>query len=822
MRAAANAAGGMGRALSRTVVESIRAPRRRAAGASNRRGRNARGVAALVALALVGAVPAALPASALAEECPNAAFRTGPSAHLPDCRAYEMVTPPYKDAGFTFPFQFGVNGTTLTTMTDGAYNGVEAYPNVFIPLPEELYTTRRTASGWVSTPDDPSATEYLPFLKNGFVNYAGTGGESAESLSTVWMARGAWQADNRVDFFMREPDRSVVDIGPALPPSTPSGSPNILGDDVAALQPEGFSAGASRFFFTLGGDYWPFDESNPPKLNNAPGARSLYEYVGTGNTTPLLVGVDDSGQQISRCGVSLGGAGSLSHAAASTHNAVSRDGNTVFFTAAPQSAFCTRAAPPVEELFARIDNGLPDAHTVAISEPSKEDCATCDTEAGVLADAYFAGASEDGSKVFFTTPQPLLGGDASMNVYEYDFDAPAGERVIRVSAGDATVANPAAEVVEGLHGGQSPRNSEDGSHVYFIAEGVLTKTPNGEGEAAEQGTDNLYVFERDTRFPNGHIALVARLAPEDLGGEGYGGWSPDMTPDGRFLVFASVRDLTADDTSTARQIFEYDAQTGSLKRVSIGEEGFNHDGNATVMYDFLGAEGKERINDASIASPEYGGGYSPFSYWNGLSVSSDGAYVFFQSAVGLTPQALDQKVIGQTNEGQPLLAENVYEYHDGHVSLISDGEDIHLLSHALSLQAVALLGTDASGADVYFRTLDQLVGQDTDTNSDIYDARIDGGFPGPVARPVCEGEACEGALAAAPTLLSPGSEFQAGGNPPLADEAGPKAMPKSKTKAHAKKPERKKPRRGSRVAHPGRKAVKSTVGGHARVLEVQR
>ena len=59
-----------------------------------------------------------------------------------------------------------------------------------------------------------------------------------------------------------------------------------------------------------------------------------------------------------------------------------------------------------------------------------------------------------------------------------------------------------------------------------------------------------------------------------------------MTPDGQFLVFTSSADLTPGDTSTAQQVFEYDAQTGELVRVSIGQNGFNDNGNT----DTFGAE----------------------------------------------------------------------------------------------------------------------------------------------------------------------------------------------------------------------------------------
>ena len=54
----------------------------------------------VLALCLVGGVVSlGAPVLASAEGCTNAAFRVGPSAHLPDCRAYEQVTPVYKDSG---------------------------------------------------------------------------------------------------------------------------------------------------------------------------------------------------------------------------------------------------------------------------------------------------------------------------------------------------------------------------------------------------------------------------------------------------------------------------------------------------------------------------------------------------------------------------------------------------------------------------------------------------------------------------------------------------------------------------------------------------
>ncbi len=52
--------------------------------------------------------------------CANAGLRVGPSAGLPDCRAYELVSPAYKPAGI------GV-GFTYEGLRDLAASGVAAY-----------------------------------------------------------------------------------------------------------------------------------------------------------------------------------------------------------------------------------------------------------------------------------------------------------------------------------------------------------------------------------------------------------------------------------------------------------------------------------------------------------------------------------------------------------------------------------------------------------------------------------------------------------------------------------------------------------------------
>jgi hypothetical protein len=718
------------------------------------------------------------PTVASAETCPNAEFRTGLSESLPDCRAYEMVTPPYKDGYRLYLQEISTDGSRILGNSFGNFAGTE---NSLLGVSygggrgsdgaEYLFT--RTGAGWVTSAITLPASRFP---------LSADLASSTDLESSLWFAATPSQQRLQMpgDLYLREQDGSLAEIGPVLPPGA---------TEELEYAYHGASNDLSHVLFSLQVSRWPGDSTLPELYTDDIGG-SLYEYVGTGNSAPLLVGVGggaESTSLISRCGTVLGWeAKGESGQEYEQHHAISATGEVIFFTALSDdergSEDCpsTTVAPPVDELFARIGNGSADAHTVAISEPSSEDCSACDT--AVPTAARFAGASEDGSKVFFTTTQPLLGSTAetSDNLYEYDFDAPPGQRIVRVSAGDSTVSSPVASV-RGEH--EEVRVSEDGSHVYFIAGGVLTRNPNSLGEYAQPGAENLYVFDTET----GTTAFIAAGGPGRM----------SLSPDGRFLVFTSTAHLTSEDTAIGAQVFEYDAQTGALVRVSIGQNGsYNDDGNAPCGPDAATGECAAQIDGSGWGQR----GTSPAFVADQLTMSEDGSEVFFESPLALTPQAMNGVVDGETTTREPTYAENVYEYRGGNVYLISDGQDSLTGEGALSF-------VDASGADVIFGTHDHLSPQDGDTQVDFYDARVGGGFPPPPTPSECEGDACQGQLSGTPVLLSPGSEFQAGGNPPLASAGGAttKRTVRAKAEPRAKKKKAKAMKRRKSVAQKARR-----------------
>jgi hypothetical protein len=732
------------------------------------------GLVVLVLVLLVGVAGAFAAGDVNVLACGNEAF-LGFSPLLPDCRAYEQVTPRFKDGAPLEPVSISADGSRFLLATYGVFAGVES------ALPRSFYVLSRSGSGWQPAAVSPPVSGFpaIEFL-----------GASPGLERTLWVARPPSQSVSAENFYVREADGAMTEIGPVFPASATKGPPAGEEHRFFYLIDTKFHAASddlSHVVFSLvtRGPLWPGDTTNKPEENGV--NTSLYEYAGVGSGEPELVGVSDgniefegkllpAGELISNCETQLG-----SHAG-DTYNALSADGETVYFTAIGHNvAGCSGGvrAPEVSELYARIGG----FRTVGISEPTLGQCEVCSVVE--KKPAAFAGASEDGSQAFFLTEQELFAGARSMNLYEYDFNAPAGQKVTLVSSGSSE------PEVQGV-----ARVSEDGSHVYFLAHARLTAGPRegqagkclaglAAGELAEEeaalvqeekseevthgarcrprkGGDNLYVYEHDQAFPGGHLAFLATLAPADA--EDWGavdGRPVQASGDGRFLVFESQADLTAGDESSVGQVFEYDAQSEELVRVSVAQEGYAQGAaSASSNASLIDSQAFEERMD------------SPAGADTSLALSGDGATVVFFSAGALTPGAVAAEEAG---------ANSVYEYHStvagggsishGEVYLLSDGRDDSQVPGGF--RGDVPFGVDVSGGDVFFQSFDALVaGVDGDSQFGLFDARVGGGFPVVAAPGGCEGEACYGPVSVNPAGATGGGAGVLGGGALLAAAPG--------------------------------------------------
>lgn len=757
---------------------------------------------------------------------------------LPDNRRYELVTPPQKNGaligalfGQNVLARIGKDGQRVIAPSIQCFAGAQSCIGVRLHQGEP-YQFTRTNGGWVTNPLAPPAAS---FEANTWLSLNADAGTALFSVTSA-------PQSGVDDFYARNKDGSLVAIGPF--------GENALcatcGDFLSLTQESYVStADLSHVVYQTSGPVWSFDQTERAGNPNA-----LYEYVGAGNASPLLVGVSGgqgSHDLISTCGTHLGGGGGTQ----TRYGSFSEDGRAVYFTAqhahekpCASGTGANKGIPvPVEELYARIDGERAEARTVSISEPQalspspRKECALSECETNTerpvppatnpsWRDASFEGASADGSRVFFTDTQQLTDGasessgsaaeegcrtiggpgDSGCNLYESECSncneltkeqESARRRLIDVSEGAKEHGGPRVQGVLAM--------SADGSHVYFVAKGVLTAAGNARGESAQEEADNMYVYS------DAHLAFVTTLSPSDASEWKGGVLKANVTPDGRYLVFTSRRALTPDDTREEgpAQVFKYDAQTRALVRVSIGEGGFNDNGNQGVLGPLLSAGGSGgHAGDASIVeiSRETEAASAPVR--SDPTMSEDGAFVFFQSPIALTPRALNDVPIGEEK-----FADNVYEYHEGHVFLISDGKDT---THEgrVDITPTELLGSDASGANVFFATFDRLVPEDTDTQRDFYNAHICSErepCPPPKTSPApCEGEACRGTPPGAPANLTPGSESFTG--PGNLTPAAP-APPKSKTAAQIRAEKLAKALKSCRKKH-GKKRAKCERRAH--------
>lgn len=622
------------------------------------------------------------------DPCPNAAYRTGFSTMLPDCRAYELVSPP--DAGgrtlgdlragsnlFPAPMA-SPDGEGLLFYTEGALPGTDGNGV------KDAYEAQRNSTGWSSTILSPNGAQT--------VNPA-AGGITPEHDYAFWftgIVGGSLAAGN----YLREPDGSFEPIG--------------VGESGTDLQAVGqwISPGGGHILFSSEGH---LTADAPPA-----GTEAVYDRTPDG-TAQLLSRLPDGS-------VPPGGADAV-------YLGASTDGSSVAFRIG-STLYLRRAG---------------------------------ETTAVATGDLTFAGLSRDGARLAYVDlPGPVTSvGVQRGEIFIYDANAKTSSPV--GSGGESVVVNV----------------SDDASHVYFSSRQQL------DGSQGTLGEENLYAWDGSAVDFLGtldsediessgdqearRLGIWTRAISAEPGGPGPATDPSRTTPDGSVFVFESRASLTAYDSEGQKEIYRYDADLDQLGCVScpIGEAASS---GATLQT--LSPEARDAPADANTLIP---------------NVTADGAAVFFQTAEGLVPQDQNQ-------------AQDVYEWRDGDVSLISAGQ---------GPDPTYLYAMTEDGRDVFIATSVTLLPVDVDKGArSIYDARENGGQPMPVVVPPCQGDQCKGPLSPPPNLPGPSSNsVQDTGNVSPGKRRCPKGKRAvkrgGKVRCVAKKKRQGKKSRGARAHRDG-------------------
>jgi hypothetical protein len=686
---------------------------------------------------------------------------------LPDGRMWEMVSPQNKRGAGIEPIN--EQGGLIQAAGDGkaiayiAIGPVEGNPagNTAIEY-SQIYSARQSSGQWesqdIATPHNAISnllpgfeTEYLFFstdLSQGLVDPQGATPlppleEGAEK--TIYVRNDAACASSPGTCFVPLVTKLNVRPGAAFGPTPEEeeglkfagATPDL--NHVVLASPEALTANA---------------------VKNAKYQRSLYEWA---DGQLQLVSILPSPNAVPA--TTEDKEASLGYLDRLVRNAISDNGSRIVWEA---------GTSPERHLYMR---DMAKGETVQLDVP----------QGGVIpmsgeeSEPIFQGASDNGSKVFFTDEQSLTpNADAGRERPDlYVFEVNNGDSPLSGTLTDLTVDESSSEsaAVQGLILG----TSEDGTYVYFVANGALAEnavTGNCE-ERRTSGLCNLYMVHYNGSEWE-HPTLVAVLSNEDeddwvnpSGNKGdLGLLTSRVSPNGEYLAFMSDRDITGYDNRDAtsgvpdEEVYLYHAMHRSTVCAScdptdarpVGVFDPRTGGNARpLLIDHVGAWGRRWLA-GSVP------GWTPTSIRGGRYqsryLSNDGR-LFFDS-----PDTL----VSEDTNGE----ENVYEYepvgvgscssHSASASEVFDAETggcVALVSSGESSEESAFLDASESGGDVFFLTSQELVADDVDSAFDVYDAHectsLAPCISAPVASPPCTtAESCRGAPAAQPTIFGAG------------------------------------------------------------------
>jgi hypothetical protein len=405
-----------------------------------------------------------------------------------------------------------------------------------------------------------------------------------------------------------------------------------------------------------------------------------------------------------------------------SRDAIAGDGSRVFWTAG-------------EHLYVR-DVGLGLSLRLDVSQGG--------SGSGGHGKPVFEGASVDGSRVFFEDQERLTGdaGAAGNEPDLYECVIVAVESGLSCSLRDLTPL--AAEGRPAFVQGDIIGVSRDGAKAFFVADGALAAgaVDGGCGFGAPGGAE-CDLYESD----EGVVSLVGVLSQDDEPDWGRGelnGLLGSVSGSGEWLSFVSERSLTGFDNLDAssgvadEEVFLFNSVSGRLVCVSCAPSGARPVGvmvgTAPRLVNGVGDWPASRWLAATVP------GWTPYrvgvAVYQSRYLSGDGR-LFFDSVDGLVSG--DSNGNWDVYEWEPPGVGGCSEVSSG-FSVVSGG-CVGLVSSGEAAGESAFLDASEGGGDAFFLTSQSLVGSDTDTSRDVYDAHeCTAAAPCPAAG-VSEGEA---------------------------------------------------------------------------------
>lgn len=750
-----------------------------------RSGRAVFGAACVCVLGLAAFLGSGAPTAGADTACSNEAVRLEQeSTYLPDCRAYEQVSPAAKNGFDVLAYSARSRAAASgEAMQFASLNGFGADQSGSDFASEFLAT--RSAAGWsthgVTPPNTPISL--------------------AESVAASWETRylGALTPDLDTGVFLTNTQLNAEGPDVANVPKlyrvtgllSSLGSPKLTTDCPVCAAPLPYTLTSQP----------SFAGANAGTSSVAAYTHVLFQYAanllaGTSGTLPKAYAWHDGTLalvgMVPASGTSCSGAACVPAASSAPgrgglglqnnrgsfpgENAISADGRYAFFTS-PVNA--QGEATAASQLFLRDTQGTADLADDATVQVSATERAAPDA----TQPATFQGASADGSVAFFTSKAALTEAapvSSAAKLYRYSLAPDGSGHHLTLLA---TTLGVGVSGVLGVSG--------DGSYVYFLADQQLDPAA---ANACSGPEPCIFVWHQPAAdAPTIHeVGQVLNGETINLGQTAINGFPTSrLTPSGRYLTFMSEASTLPGDNGTAcpgnRDLTQANIAEGCM-------EVYVYDASADAGQGHLVCAScgpAPAAADASFNVKSTTGAAKPGTYLN-RPLSDDGRYVFFSTGDALVPQDSNGRV-------------DVYEYDLRY-------DQLYLISSGIASSDSFFLDASADGSDVFFTTRQRLLGSDTDEAVDVYDARVDGGFPEPlVPTPPCAGEACQAspANAAAPQGL-PLSALSGPPNPHPARVATKKhkAKPKKKHRRHKAKPQQRKRHSRTHQADRHRRATR--------------